>query len=192
MASIDDVLANIEPREVPARINTRGDLLARIRALTVELAQAEAFDQDHNEPATAPPIRDRLEQLSADYDAGSVEFRFVGLPHDRYMSLLASCPPTDLDRQFGRDYDGERFPAELIAASCVEPDLTVGQVRDLAEKLTHGQWETLWSACYSANLGIEDEAIPFSVAAFGAILDSAPSSTTAATGESPTPSSADG
>lgn len=190
MGSVDDILNELQAREVPATVYVRGDLVARIRQLQAQLGTAKRYDAEHNEPDTAPAIEADIQRLSDDLTASARTFTFRGLPHHEWMTLLASCPPTDKDREQGRDYDGERFPALAMAASCIDPDdLTEAKVRDLAERLAHGQFEELWKACYLANLGVEDGDIHFFAAAIGATRNSAPSSTTAANGESPTPSS---
>lgn len=189
MPSADDILAQIRPREVPVAISTRDDLVGRIRAARDQVAQAVAFDRDHNTPDTAPALRAELEQLVADYESGKVTFTFRSLPHDAYMDLHAKHPPSDEDRSLGLDYHSVDFPVALIAASCVDPEMNVAQVRDLASKLAHGPFQALFEGCMAANLAVEDESIPFSAAAIGAILDFAPSSTTAATEASPTASS---
>ena len=191
--SIDDVISRIQPREVTTTVQVREDLVGRIRELQRAIADALAYDRDHNEPDTAPALRAELDQLAADYEAGKVTFRFRSLPHDRWMDLHAKHPPTDEDRAIGLDYHSVDFPIAAIAASCVEPDgVTEGRVRELAAVLAHGPFQALFEACMAANLAVEDEAIPFSAAAIGRILDSVPSSTTAATEPSPTASSPGG
>lgn len=188
--SIDDVLAQIRPREVTETISTREDLVGRIRDARRRVTEALAYDREHNTPDTAPAVKAELEQLAADYEAGKVTFTFRSLPHDQWMDLHAQHPPTQEDKLVGRDYNAATFPVAAMAASCVEPDgVTEDKIRELASVLAHGPFQALFEACMAANLAVEDESIPFSAAAIGAILDFAPNSTTAANEGSPTPSS---
>lgn len=191
-SSIDDVLSQIQPREVTVSVSSRDDLVGRIRDMEGRVREALAYDEDHNASDTAPAVKAELEQLVADYEAGQVEFTFRSLPHDQWMDLHSKHPPTDADKAMGRDYDGVNFPIAAMAASCVKPEgVTVDKIRDLASVLAHGPFQALFEACMAANLAVEDESIPFSAAAIGAILAYVPSSTTAATEASPTASSPD-
>jgi len=190
VTSFDDVLSQIRPREVTETISTREDLVGRIREANKRLAEARAYDREHNTPDTAPAVKEELDRLAQDYEAGKVTFTFRSLPHDQWMDLLAKNPPEAEDKAVGRDYNAATFPVAAMAASCVQPEgVTEDKIRDLASKLPHGPFQALFEACMAANLAVEDESIPFSAAAIGAILDFAPSSTTAANTESPTASS---
>lgn len=193
MTSVDDVLSRIQPREVSASISTREDLVGRIKEMQRRVTDALAYDAEHNEPDTAPQVRADLDRLVADYEAGQVTFTFRSIPHDQWMDLHAKHPPTPEDRALGLDYHSVDFPIAAMAASCVQPEgITEDKVRELAEKLAHGPFQALFEACMAANLAVEDEAIPFSAAAIGKILDFVPSSTTAANEPSPTASSPGG
>lgn len=161
--------------------------MGRLRDANEALARALAYDADHNAPPTAPAVKAEAEEIAADYEASKVTFTFRALPHDRYMDLHARHPPGDEDRALGLDYDRVGFPIAIMAASCVDPEgMTDDKIRDLASRLPHGPFQALFEACMAANLAVEDESIPFSAAAIGTILGSVPSSTTAATEESPT------
>lgn len=191
--SIDDVLSQIRPREVSTTISLRGDLVGRIKQAQAKVDEAMRFDQEHNTPDTAPGLKAELDRLVEDYEAGKVTFTFRSLPHDEWMDIHARHPPSDEDRVLGLDYHSVTFPIAAMAASCVSPEgVTEDKIRELAERLAHGPFQALFEACMTANLGVEDEAIPFSAAAIGAIIDSAPSSTTAAHEASPTASSPGG
>lgn len=189
-SSIDDVLSQIRPREVSETISLREDLVGRIRETQKRVREAMDYDREHNEPDTAPALRDELEALAADYEAGKTTFTFRSLPHDQWMDLHAKHPPTDIDKAVGRDYNGATFPVAAMAASCTEPDgVTEDKIRELASVLAHGPFQALFEACMTANLAVEDDSIPLSVAAIGKILDYVPNSTTAAKDGSPTASS---
>lgn len=186
-SGIDEVISQIRPREASCVVSLREDLVARIREMNDRVRDALAYDADHNKPATAPAVRAELDQLVADYEAAQATFRFRSLPHDQWMDLLAQHPPGPEDTAAGRDYHAVSFPIAAIAASCFEPDgVTEAKVRELATVLAHGPFQALFETAMTVNLAVEDETIPFSAAAIGAILDSVPSSTTAASEGSPT------
>lgn len=196
MTSLDQLLDSVQPREVTETVAVRGDLIERIRRKQTELAEALRVDEGSNLPDRAPALRRELDQLAEDQKADRVEFRFRSLPGPEWKALLRAHPPTDADRAQGYDYDPEAFPPEAMAACCVaiggeDAEETAEGFRRLAEVMNFGSFRRLWDACLAANLGVEDEAIPFTAAAFGAIVDSRPNSTTAAPTEPPTASSSD-
>ncbi|HRE02430.1 MAG TPA: hypothetical protein PLV68_14090, partial [Ilumatobacteraceae bacterium] len=63
-------------------------------------------------------------------------------------------PPTKEQRQMLHlDHNPETFPAAAVAASAVDPVLTVDQAFRLQALLDQHQWDQVWHACLDANRG---------------------------------------
>lgn len=79
-----------------------------------------------------------LAEATQAVEAEAVTFVFKGLGRRRYDDLISAHPPTEDQRkkhkrQTGGDleWDPEKFPVAVVAASLVEPHLTVDQVAEL-------------------------------------------------------------
>jgi hypothetical protein len=153
--TIDDLLAEIAPREKVARILLRQDMLAEHARLDSELEAERALDATENRDPVAPGLANRLLELEAEIEAAKRDFRFRSIGKKAWADLLSEHPPTkDQAKANTRiDHNPETFPLAAIAASCVDPVMTVEQVDKLEQLLTIGQFETLWGACIDANIG---------------------------------------
>jgi len=86
-----------------------------------------------------------LEAADAELRECSVEVLFRAMPRKKYQALVRQFPPTErtieeFKREYGVDavpeYDPELLAPHLIAASCVQPEMTPEQVTSLSEE--HG------------------------------------------------------
>jgi hypothetical protein len=93
--------------------------------------------------------------LEAEIDAAKVEFRFQSIGHRAWADLMAAHPPTKEQlKAFNRiDHNPETFPLAAIAASCVEPAMTVDDVGRLERALNDTQFNLLLVRCVEANTG---------------------------------------
>jgi hypothetical protein len=149
------------------RVCLRGDLVAEIEKLSYELAEAELFDANENRLPEAPPIAARIVELTDQARAAETEFVFQALGRRAWRDLVAQHPPKDSDKEAGRDFDGETFPAAAMAACCTSPTgATLAQFEQLrdGDSIGDAQWNRLWATCNRANTGGSD--IPLSEAAF--------------------------
>lgn len=193
MSSIEDILAQVEDpsskRTASARILLRQDLARRHAALVKDLDAAMADDKRLNRTPLAPRLAGEVQALEAEIDAAQTEFTFQSVGKRRWADLLAKHPPTKEQRKLDQriDHDPEKFPVSAIAASCIDPKMSVEDVKRLEAELNQTQFDALWVACLDANLGGGD--VPKSLAA-GVILHAKELfETTAALGASPDPSS---
>jgi hypothetical protein len=106
--------------------------------------------------------------------------------------LLAANPPTkdQLKRDPRIDHNPETFPIAAIAASCLEPAVTVEDVGRLERALPSTVFDVLWARCIDANIGGIDA--PKSAAAGLILRASERYANTSAPAASPAPSSSDG
>lgn len=159
MPSIDEILAVAEDpayhRVVTARIPMIPQALldehAELDALLPTLV-SDTIDHHPDRQRTA----ERLAEIETEIEAATVEFRFRSIGHRAWADLLRKHPPTakQLAKDRKLDHDPENFPYEAIAASCVEPEMTVEQVRRLEASPAFDvrAWTELWSACLRANV----------------------------------------
>jgi hypothetical protein len=164
-SSIDDILAQAENPEFvrvsTARVLLRQDLHAEHQRLENELAAAVDRNRGDTtiggEDTTA--IVDQLRAVEAEVEDAKVEFRFKAIGRRAWLDLLAKHPPTreQLRARSTLDFNPDTFPTAAIAASCVEPEMTVDQVERLERALNSAQFEVLWGACISCNMeGVAD------------------------------------
>lgn len=154
--TVDDLLAEIAPREAVARVLLRQELVTRHAELDAELQQALADDARLNRDPLAHDIAAQLVALEAEMEEARRPFRFRAVGQRRWADLLAEHPPTKEQRRDNPrlDHDPATFPIVAIAASCVDPAMTVDQVRQFEERLDVSQWSLLWAACCDANMGV--------------------------------------
>lgn len=155
MTTFDEIrAAAAAPRELVARISLRHDLNERHAELDAALQALIAAHGDEIGRADVRAKADEVRALEDEIEAAQVPFRFRALPARDWRVLMAEHPPTKDQR--ARDeratFDPDTFWPAAIAASCVDPDLTLEQAQQLeAEVLTSDQWEALIATCLTVN-----------------------------------------
>lgn len=167
MSSIDSILAKAKPATAAVKLCVDGSLMADIDLLNDELAEYAEWTQgslSDKDPRT--DIRKRLDDLreQARQDDRSQVFRFRSLGDIEWSDLLAAHPPRP-DVEDEVRWNSTTFPAALVAASAVDPELTVADVEKLWGIFNAWQRDTLFTTAYSANMRGVD--IPFSPASSG-------------------------
>lgn len=172
MADIADVLSqaeNVENRRTATvRMLLRQDLARQHADLEAELLATRQDDESHNRTPLAPTIAKRIVELEQEMEAAKVEFVFRSLPRRDWVELIAKHPPTkaqlkaiadattDVFKRTTLEFNPDTFPTAAIAASCVDPDMTVGDVDRLERALSDSQWAQLWSKAIEVNVGSSD------------------------------------
>lgn len=146
------------------------------RKVTIPLSQ-EAVDAYHdaeqayerakilNEPADA--LKEALDAARAAVLEESVQMVFRSIGRKAYDALLEEFPPTEEQiaeyRKEHADKDGnpakkgeppyniELFAPALIAASCVEPKMTVDQVNEIFDEWNSTEIAEIWTAAHEVN-----------------------------------------
>lgn len=90
--------------------------------------------------------------------ASSVRMVFQSIGRKRYDALLHEYPPTDKQNeehlaQHGvkAPYDIDKFAPALIAASCIEPEMTPEQVEELFDEWNQAEIFDLYTAALEVN-----------------------------------------
>lgn len=149
-----EVLAKAKAKTARVKLCLDGDLLDEHAQLSERLAEAQATDEDTNEPDRAPAIAEEIVALEQAIAEAEVEFVFRGMGRGRWRKMLADHPPTDAMKEDGAEFDVDEFPFEAMAACIVSPTLTVDQLKELNdESLDESQFSQVWNACLRVNLG---------------------------------------
>jgi hypothetical protein len=118
------------PHWVPMDDGASADALNEARQ---EVARAALL----NDPKLQEEAKARVERAEAELRANSVRMLFQGLGRYTFEKLVAEHPPTEEQREEVRrasggqqvlEYNYETIAAPLIAATCIEPRMTVEQV----------------------------------------------------------------
>lgn len=105
-------------------------------------------------------LDEALTKARAALDADSVHLLFRSIGRKSYEALIRMHPSTDKQKEElaaktppedDPGYDLEEFPIALIAASCVEPELTPDQVRELYDEWNASEMEELWITALEVN-----------------------------------------
>jgi hypothetical protein len=114
----------------------------------------------------------RVKELAEQVRGKSRTFVFEGVGWGRWRDLLAKYPQApDQSEAFARavqlgfmphavenvGYDAETFIPAAIAASCVEPGVTVEEATAFLEKMPAGVIDRLWGAVLEVNLAGSDD-----------------------------------
>lgn len=185
MADINDILKRAEGggyRRVKTVDLFDGSLVDEHVQLEAELARAIEGDRqqtDISHVPTAPDVARRIADLESRIESSAIRFKFAALSFRAWNDLLAAHPPTKAQLKAAAekstswrdrvtlDHNPDTFPAALVAACAVEPEMTVEQADQLADAFGPDQFEMLYRTALEVNHGGNDN--PKSVAA-GAIL----------------------
>lgn len=157
--TIEEILAEAQNpdyhRVTSARILLRQDLFDEHARREAALKQALADDENQNRTPEAPRLAKELEEFEALIENERVEFKFRSVGAQKWQALIAKYPPTKEQlKMFPRaEYNPVTFPAAAVAASCVQPELTLDQARALEAALNQSAWETLFARACDANVG---------------------------------------
>lgn len=167
MTSIDDLLAEAVAREKSVKILLRQDLLGEHERLEAELQAELELDMRENRDPLGPVLAARLLDFEAEIEAARREFRFRAVGKRPWADLLAAHPPTkeQLQKMARLDHNPETLPTAAVAASCIDPVMTVEQVAQLEQVLNFAQFERLWECCLDVNVAGGGGAVPKSLIA---------------------------
>lgn len=105
------------------------------------------------------PQREQLQatvdELRNEADGKTHFLTFVAIGGRAWRELLAQHPPTreqSLKHGMSLDNNPETFPQAAMAASCVQPGLSLEQAEWLVDNLNVLEVQRLWTACLDANV----------------------------------------
>lgn len=134
--------------------------MAEMMLQSAEGTRAQDPDRYADQEQKYNAAKERLKKAEKAAEEDAIEFVFKSIGRKAYDDLVAAHPPTDKNRKEiekqGGDPDQmawnpDTFPAALIAASIVKPDLTGEQVQEMWESDDWGiELETLLTVALSA------------------------------------------
>lgn len=145
--TFEEIKKQATAREAEVSICLAGDLAADADRLTAAL---DAIDR---RAGLAPANSEERAQLAAELEeirelmrSAEVPFRFRALPRTEHSALIAAHPGTP-----EQNWNPETYPPALIAASSLNPKMTLEQVEELFEVLNDDQRGDLFLAANRAN-----------------------------------------
>ena len=158
--SIQDLIKQAKPRERTVNVCLRGDLAGEVERLTAEIGKVsedwEPEDLTSEHPGRALSVQLKQVREEARKAEEPFTFRYIG---DRaYSDLLAAHPSEDDNEAF----NSVTFPRALVAASCVDPEMSEDEVAELFEVINQGEIKKLFDAAWDVH-NVAD-VVPFSLA----------------------------
>ena len=155
MLSIDELLTEARRPERIAPICLRGDLQADWEQATRDLSKIVDADGvplpdpdgaigDTTNAGRAVELTARIADLEQQMRGAMRHVRFRGLPSDEWPVFVKEHAKPNAEDE------GVEFDIQLVAATAVEPTLSVDQVRQLRKVINNSQWRALADTAYSA------------------------------------------
>lgn len=143
MTDLAELRDKFKPREKVVTLMMGGDLLAEHEELSKRLRRL--LNSPTDDDSEAREVAARVRAIEEDLDSSALAFRLRGIGRNAFRRLIAEHPPGDGQ---GGMFDPDSMAPHLIAACSVDPKMTADEVRDLADVLTDGQYESLWNAAF--------------------------------------------
>lgn len=126
--TIAEIMSSKKPVTKVVYIQLDGEVSTRLAELSDELEEAKRFDVLSNSPDTAPAIKakmDEVREVSKDTLA-SFTFRSIGrYRYDELVGLPKHQPSKEQKTKDGLNFNPDTFPPALVAASCIEPEMSL-------------------------------------------------------------------
>lgn len=158
---ISEIIKKAKPRERTVRICLAGDLAGRAEELQEELLRLQE-DWEPDSLTDVNPgraIAEEMKTVREQVRESEVPFTLRYIGDKKYSDLVAAHPSDSANELF----DDGTFPAALIAASCVEPEMSEEQAHELFEKLNQGEIKKLFDVAWDVHNS--SDLVPFSLAA---------------------------
>lgn len=186
---VEGFLDDYQPRTVEAHICGKPDLLVEHERLEAELTGARSAAGDVMFSKEVADLARQVRDLEDKIAAAERVFVFGALSRKAWQDLIRAHPPNKDDRAEGLDHHPDTFIPAAISACARAPELTVEQVARLDETLPFTEFEKLWQATLTVNLGSSSPPKSVLAAAIERLTQNGGSSTTAAPAGSPDGSS---
>ena len=95
--------------------------------------------------------RARVEEAKAALDEVTVVMTFRSVGRKAYDDLVMAHPPTDEQKEMDYSYNPETFTPAIIAASCVEPDLTLEEATAIFDEWNGSEISQLFLTALEVN-----------------------------------------
>lgn len=149
MSDFDAWKAQAKPFTASVDVCADGQLVAELDAASQRL------EEESRGRLEAPKeLEAHVAALSKKVEAKTRTFVFRSIGRREWRKLSSEHPPTDeqKDQEPELDHNPDTFPPAAIAASCMEPKLTLDDAAWLCDELPDGEFFRIWQAVLSANL----------------------------------------
>ncbi len=171
-------------------IQLDGEASTRISLLRGQHAAALAYDTKHNEADTAPAVQEKIDAEIEESRDTEVVFKFKSIGAPAYDKLLnqPENQPSDELKKLGADFNPDNFPPAIVAASCIDPEMTLEEAFTIYNdpSWNGAELQKLFFGALEVNTELAD--IPLSKAGTDETQNSLLNSIIAMQGGSPTPS----
>lgn len=159
--TIEEIRRRKKPNEKSVEILLEPILKSKIEEKEKEvdrLARLEQRGKKDLSQRAAADIQAELDALLDEARSESVTFIFRDIGRKRLDKLVLAHPPTDEQKQLWKDegnpgtlgYNLETFPAALIAATCVDPEMSEEDAIAICEEWGGGDIEALFFTAMAA------------------------------------------
>lgn len=170
MADINDILGQVKLPEKSVPLCLRADLLAEFEDLDQQFKIARDNPAKTLGNKEAAEIAQVMQATREQMQASTETFHLRALPRRQWSDLLKKHPSASGETG---EFDPDTFPVAALAACCVTPAMSEDQAGQLVDRVSQGQWNTLWLAIIELNIGAAE--VPTSVSA-SAVLSAMPRS----------------
>lgn len=153
-----DHLRKKPPREERVAVHVDDGAVRRWEEATAGLRAAEAAARGDAQAEPVVAARAERDAARAALDGSTVWLVFRAVGRKAYDQLVRDHPPTEEQLAEKRDpgtptpaWNLDTFPVALIAASCVEPAMTVEEAQTIWDEWNGGEIADLWMAALRAN-----------------------------------------
>lgn len=153
MTSIDDILGQLKLPERVYPLCVRADLRAEWEQAdaVVTAEYRSSLDSLAGVSKAGRDAAKRAQELEAEMAEHTVAVKLRALAHKAWSDLVAANPPRD-DTEDGQ-WNKDTFGVALLAASAVDPVMSVEQAGALVDRLTLGQWNELQVLLFGLSTG---------------------------------------
>lgn len=171
--SIQDILKAKRANRLSVDIALDPTLKPQMHDLEKQIRQARRDDQRENRNPQAPALVKQLEAVEQEFRESVVTFTFQDIGRSRFEALVETHPPTEAQIKKHGDslsWNPETIAASLIAATCIDPEITLEDAEQLVADWSTGDVQLLFNAALQVCL--ETASVPFSRTAIGEMLSS--------------------
>lgn len=116
-----------------------------------EPEEAEVAEEDDTPVATLDLLKKKQRvvktvRVAVSDDAGNpirVKLTFQGIPAQQYDKLLSRFPPRPKDKKQGYTYNPDEFGPALISKTCIEPEMSMEDAKEIWESDNWNRGERL-------------------------------------------------
>ena len=155
----------------PRRNSRRIILDDTLRVKLIEARAALKRELNRKDRGLTNDAEQRVEDAEAAAEEAAVSFVCEALPRHKLAELIVDCPPTSAQLNKWKEedrnnpllvipapeFDYDKFPPRLIAASLVEPETTEAEVLEMWEtgEWSDAIWDELWKLAWNeTNKGV--------------------------------------